>query len=158
MPGLAAMPAVVAKPAPDAFDLVMFWKQNDSGIYGRRSDMMMKHLIASGRVRRVLQLDAPLEVQDLAKLADPARGSAGAHVLRNTIANQYGLRDSDTMRMRTYLWDRKGKRSVLPHVGKSLADYPAWVEALMGFPTGWTDGPLDPETLPLFGNLLGPSR
>ncbi len=35
---------------------------------------------------------------------------------------------------------------------------PAWVEALMGFPTGWTDGPLDPETLPLFGSLLGPSK
>lgn len=35
---------------------------------------------------------------------------------------------------------------------------PAWVEALMGFPEGWTDGPLDPETLPLFGSLLGPHR
>ena len=59
--GYAAMkpaaPEVVAEPAKDAFDLVMFWKQNDSGIYGRRSDMMMKHLLASGRVRRVLQLD-----------------------------------------------------------------------------------------------------
>jgi len=35
---------------------------------------------------------------------------------------------------------------------------PAWVEALMGFPEGWTDGPLDPDTLPLFGSLLGPPR
>lgn len=133
--GYAAMqppaPVVMAEPVAGAFDLVMFWKQNDSGIYGRRSDMMMKHLIASGRVRRVLQLDAPMEVQDLAKLADPARGSAGALVLRNTIANQYGLRDTEAMRMRTYVWDRKGKRGVLPAVGKSLADYPAWVEAQM---------------------------
>lgn len=133
--GYAAMkpaaPEVVAEPAKDAFDLVMFWKQNDSGIYGRRSDMMMKHLLASGRVRRVLQLDAPMEVQDLAKLADPSRGSAGAMVLGNTIANQYGLRDSGAMRARTYIWDRKGKRSVLPHVGASLADYPAWVKAQM---------------------------
>lgn len=31
---------------------------------------------------------------------------------------------------------------------------PAWVECLMGFPTGWTDGPADPETLPLFGSLI----
>lgn len=30
---------------------------------------------------------------------------------------------------------------------------PDWVETLMGFPIGWTDGPLDPATLPLFGNL-----
>lgn len=33
---------------------------------------------------------------------------------------------------------------------------PAWVEALMGFPLGWTDGPADPDTLPLFGSLLEP--
>jgi hypothetical protein len=31
---------------------------------------------------------------------------------------------------------------------------PEWVEALMGLPLGWTDGPLDPETLPLFGSRL----
>lgn len=125
-------PATPAAPLrDDGFDLVMFWKQNDSGIYGRRSDMMMKHLIASGRVRRVLQIDAPMEVADLARLTDPSRGSAGALVLGNTVANQFGLRDSDSLRMRTYLWDRKGRRAVLPHVGTSLADYPAWVKAQM---------------------------
>jgi hypothetical protein len=30
---------------------------------------------------------------------------------------------------------------------------PDWVEALMGFPVGWSDGPLDPESLLLFGSL-----
>lgn len=30
---------------------------------------------------------------------------------------------------------------------------PDWVECLMGCPIGWSDGPLDPETLSLFGNL-----
>jgi hypothetical protein len=29
---------------------------------------------------------------------------------------------------------------------------PDWVETLMGLPIGWTDGPVDPETLLLFGN------
>jgi len=33
---------------------------------------------------------------------------------------------------------------------------PDWVETLMGFPIGWTDGPLDPETLLLFGSLREP--
>lgn len=33
---------------------------------------------------------------------------------------------------------------------------PRWVEALMGFPDGWTDGPLDLGTLPLFGNRREP--
>lgn len=35
---------------------------------------------------------------------------------------------------------------------------PEWVEALMGFPIGWTDGPSDPATLPLFGSLPEPSE
>lgn len=30
---------------------------------------------------------------------------------------------------------------------------PDWVETLMGFPVSWSDGPLDPETLLLFGSL-----
>jgi len=33
---------------------------------------------------------------------------------------------------------------------------PAWVEALMGFPMGWTDGPADPGTLLLFGSPREP--
>jgi len=113
------------------FDLVMFWKQNDSGIYGRRSDMLMKYLPASGRVGRILQIDAPLEVADLAALTEPGRGSAARLILNNIIDNQFGLRDDGGRLPRTFLWDRKGRHPVLPHVGRSLADYPAWVEAQM---------------------------
>lgn len=47
-------------------------------------------------------------------------------------------------------------RETYATAGKGGILNPAWVEALMGFPEGWTDGPLDPETLPLFGSLLGP--
>lgn len=109
----------------------MFWKQNDSGIYGRRSDMLMKYLPASGRVGRILQIDAPLEVADLAALTEPGRGSAARLILNTTIDNQFGLRDDGGRLPRTFLWDRKGRHPVLPHVGRSLADYPAWVEAQM---------------------------
>lgn len=121
----------VGKAAPEQFDIVMFWKQNDSGIYGRRSDMMMQYLLKSGRVGRVLQIDAPMEVNDLARLTAPGGGSASTIVLHNVIANQYGLRDSSTLLRRTYIWDRKGGRALLPEVGASMADYPAWVEAQM---------------------------
>jgi glycosyltransferase involved in cell wall biosynthesis len=122
-------PAKAKVPAP--FDLVMFWKQNDSGIYGRRSDMIMKHLLASGRVGRILQIDAPLEVTQLALSVESASASAARHILANTIDNQFGLRDSSRHLLRTYLWDRRGRTPVLPHVATSLADYPAWVEAQM---------------------------
>ena len=35
---------------------------------------------------------------------------------------------------------------------------PEWVETLMGLPIGWSDGPLDPETLPLFGSPQEPGK
>ncbi len=127
----AAKPGKKRAKAPATFDLVMFWKQNDSGIYGRRSDMIMKHLLASGRVGRILQIDAPLEVTQLAQSAESASASAARHILDNTIDNQFGLRDSDRHLLRTYIWDRRGRTPVLPHVATSMADYPAWVEAQM---------------------------
>lgn len=49
----------------------------------------------------------------------------------------------------------KGKPS-LTTMANRMGGYlnPEWVETLMGFPIGWTDGPLDPATPPLFGNLF----
>jgi glycosyltransferase involved in cell wall biosynthesis len=52
----------------DAFDVVMFWKQHDTGLYGRRHDMLMQHLARSPRVGQVVQFDAPV---DLASLLTP---------------------------------------------------------------------------------------
>ena len=121
----------VLTPSRPAFDLVMFWKQNDTGIYGRRSDMVMKHLLASGRVRRILQLDAPLEVTQLAQSVESESASAARHILANSIENQFGLRDTDRHLFRTFVWDRRGRTPALPDVSKSLTDYPAWVEAQM---------------------------
>lgn len=46
-------------------DLVFLWKQNDSDVYGRRSDMVAKYLLRTGRVRRVFHFDAPLSAADL---------------------------------------------------------------------------------------------
>ncbi len=127
---LPAAPVVLDRKAAP-FDIVMFWKQNDTGLYGRRSDMLMKYLLASGRVGRILQFDAPVEVTDLARLAEPGRGSAAPMILANTIDNQFGLRDGPRHALRTFVWDRRGRPPVLPGVGRTLADYPAYVEAQM---------------------------
>ena len=37
-------------PGGPQYDLVMFWKQNDTGLYGRRQDMFLKYLARSDRV------------------------------------------------------------------------------------------------------------
>jgi hypothetical protein len=51
----------------------------------------------------------------------------------------------------------KGKPSLSTEARRSGGMLnPNWVETLMGFPIGWTDGPADPETLPLFGSRRAP--
>jgi hypothetical protein len=59
--GFSNTARVTAKPARQkSYDFVIFWKQNDSGIYGRRSDMITKYLYLSGRARRIVHFDAPV--------------------------------------------------------------------------------------------------
>jgi hypothetical protein len=53
------------KLAPKPVDIVVFWKQNDTGLYGRRSDMVIKYLASRDDVRKVIVFDAPLSEHDL---------------------------------------------------------------------------------------------
>lgn len=50
-------------------DVVVFWKQNDSTLYGRRVDMVARYLASRPDVRRVLVLDAPIDEERRAALA-----------------------------------------------------------------------------------------
>ena len=51
--------------APDEqYDVVMFWKQNDTSIYGRRQDMFLKYLAALGSVRHDRALRQPDHARD----------------------------------------------------------------------------------------------
>lgn len=101
--GLAA-PAVARPDAP--FDLVFFWKQNDSDIYGRRSDMMVKYLLQSGRVRRILHFDRILSLSDLERNLDRgehARLHQGNLVYLNTMRRVLRMADSPRVIRRTFL-------------------------------------------------------
>jgi glycosyltransferase involved in cell wall biosynthesis len=70
--GEIAAPSI-RKRAP--VDLVCFWKQNDTGIYGRRHDMLMKYLRESERVNSLLVFDAPIRVEAVQKAAQRGRGA-----------------------------------------------------------------------------------
>ena len=48
--------------ADDKMDIVFFWKQNDTGIYGRRQDMFVKYLAEEPRINRILHFDAPVNI------------------------------------------------------------------------------------------------
>jgi len=51
--------------APNPIDIVVFWKQNDTGLYGRRSDMVIKYLASRDDVRKVVVFDAPISEFDI---------------------------------------------------------------------------------------------
>ncbi len=90
-----ALPALVL-PRGGKQDLVFFWKQNDSGLFGRRSDMVARQLHASGRFRKILHLDLPLHMFDLGNIArahEEGRATTGAMQAPGTIARALGLAD-----------------------------------------------------------------
>jgi len=55
----------------EPFDLVVFWKQNDSGIYGRRSDLLVAEVARSDSVAHTIQFDAPISASRLIQLSRP---------------------------------------------------------------------------------------
>ena len=94
-------PHAAARAAPGGrFDVAFFWKQNDSDLFGRRADMVVKHLLASGRVGRVVHFDQPVALAGLREMARAAIG-ASAHVAalqaRSTVARALGLADEPAL-------------------------------------------------------------
>jgi len=86
-------------------DLVFFWKQNDSSIYGRRQDMITAYLAASARVRRVIHFDAPISlVRLLWELRRPDRLSHGRLVVRNTLLRAIGSAHQGKIRRHSFIY------------------------------------------------------
>ena len=92
----------IRKGAPP-MDLVFLWKQNDSDVYGRRSDMVAKYLQRTGRVRRVVHFDAPLSVADL----DWQTGEPAIYV--NTVQRILCAADTPNFLRRTFLYRNPGE-------------------------------------------------
>ena len=95
----------------EKLDIVFFWKQNDSGIYGRRQDMLVKYLAKDPRIHRILHFDAPIDFFEAgqAALQDDRGGfhTQGRYVFYQTLRRKLRL-------------NNKGK--VLSDVFISLAD------------------------------------
>ena len=70
-------PVAARSAVPAAYDVVVFWKQNDTGVYGRRHDMLLEQLARSPRVRRIVQFDHPIGVRALDRLGQEPLPSHG---------------------------------------------------------------------------------
>jgi glycosyltransferase involved in cell wall biosynthesis len=106
-PGTVAPPRPRPRvPAGAGYDLVVFWKQNDTGIYGRRQDMFLKYLERSGRFHTIVHFDQPMSAEALAGIARRGVGATDQNrlVLRQTVRRLAHRNDRGPLRQRTFLY------------------------------------------------------
>jgi glycosyltransferase involved in cell wall biosynthesis len=114
----------------DRYDLVWFWKQNDSGLYGRRSDKLASALAASPRVHRIVQLDRALTPCELFAGVGPGRHPLRRHenlVLLQTLPRLWRRPERSVLTRHTFLYAGDGARRWLP----GPRDYAAWLRRLL---------------------------
>lgn len=75
---LSAHKTAVSKPLENGIDIVLFWKQNDTKLYGRRHDMVIKYLSSRPDVRKMVIFDAPISEFDLIQ-RQQSRDEASQH-------------------------------------------------------------------------------
>jgi glycosyltransferase involved in cell wall biosynthesis len=96
------------------FDLVVLWKQNDSGIYGRRSDLLVREIARSSRVARTIHFDAPLGVEALRRIGQSDGIDHHQMIFDTTIRRVLGQENDETFLRHTFLFDDRGDRFDLP--------------------------------------------
>lgn len=116
-------------------DLVFLWKQNDSDLYGRRSDMLVRQMLYSGKVRRIIHLDAPIGLDELEQLAEASVGQVAHHggaIYSNTVRRILRQADTPGLVRRTFL--HRGKTAATRAFGRTVPDrgsYSDFVRQLM---------------------------
>jgi tetratricopeptide (TPR) repeat protein len=113
-------------------NLVMFWKQNDSGIFGRRQDMLLKQFAAMPHIDRILHIDAPISIDQLNSFAASSRGrhlNQGGLMAANTVARHLRASDDDRVSRRSFIY--RGKETMF--LGRELPDIQAFPNAVEGW-------------------------
>ncbi|ORE97478.1 glycosyltransferase [Aurantimonas sp. 22II-16-19i] len=114
----------------EGVNLVFFWKQNDTGLYGRRHDMLLAELARMPSIRRILQIDAPISVDVVQRQLEAARANplnGARHVVGETV--QRFLQNRDTAKVFRRSFIHAGQTKDL--LGQSLPDsrdFPRHVE------------------------------
>lgn len=99
--------------------VVMLWKQNDIGLFGRRVDMVARYLASRADVDHVFLFEKPLSSYDIQQLALKANEHHRL-VYRGISAKRLGLFDSDKMSVFTPLIPAGIEQQLKPQV---VADY-----------------------------------
>ncbi len=115
----------------EKYNIVFFWKQNDSGIYGRRADMLAKYLAAHRRINAVVHFDAPMAYRDLLSLLNDRRKglSQSRLVFGNTIRRKFRLHDETKLKRRTFLYrDRRPRSARSSELALDVDAYARFIE------------------------------
>lgn len=85
-------------------DILVFWKQNDSGLYGRRVDMVVRYLASRPDVRRVIVVDAPIGDRNLTRLGEADSAThQGRKIHATTLDKVAGRRDHGKVSYRVFV-------------------------------------------------------
>ena len=93
------------KAPDDGLDIVMFWKQGDIGLYGRRVDMVIEHLARRPEVRRIAVFDAPFSVRQMWRKLDAEDFDHHEEVTRSKLVRRWGLADGAKVSHHVFLFD-----------------------------------------------------
>lgn len=120
--------------SPDSYNLAFFWKQNDSGIYGRRQDMLVKYLLRSEKISKIVHFDAPIPLDRLQanmQLGEGSQFSQGNLVVKNTIERYLKLQDEPSIARRVFLYAQERGEAFMGRTLPTIEDYPDFVEACL---------------------------
>lgn len=110
-------------------DIVLFWKQNDTRLYGRRHDMVIKYLASRPDVRKIVVFDAPVSEHDLIQ-HQQSRNEASQHrrIYVGTYEKLFGKHDLEKVSYNVFVYPPGKYRtndvdSHRPHLHDGYFDY-----------------------------------
>lgn len=89
----------------DGLDIVMFWKQGDIGLYGRRVDMLIQYLARRPEVGRIAVFDAPFSARQMWRKVGDDEFDHHEEVTRNKLVRRWGLADDACVSHHVFLFD-----------------------------------------------------
>ena len=121
-----AVKQTVAPIAGDGVDLVMFWKQGDVGLYGRRFDMLVRELATREEIRHIAVFDAPASVYEV--LREHVADTTVHHrvVAQSKLVRRWGLADQAKITHHVFLFDNRRRLPVERY--PDLSGFPDFVE------------------------------
>ncbi|RKT21665.1 glycosyltransferase involved in cell wall biosynthesis [Paraburkholderia sp. RAU2J] len=117
------LPVLALEHQRSGVDIVLFWKQNDTNLYGRRHDMVIKYLASRPDVRKVVIFDAPISEFDLIQ-RQQSRSEATQHrwIYVGTYEKLLGKFDSQKLSFNVFVYPPGKFRSIESDTSKPKLD------------------------------------